>query len=104
MQLHTVASPTRRSSDLDAESETLVNEALGKLFAGNMTTISIAHRLSTIEKADLIVVLNAKGEVAETGSYAQLSADRDSEFNKDRKSTRLNSSHIVISYAVTYSR
>lgn len=70
------------TSALDAESETLVNQALGKLFEGNMTTISIAHRLSTIEKADLLIVLNADGEVAEIGDYRQLSADKDSEFSK----------------------
>jgi putative ABC transport system ATP-binding protein len=69
------------TSALDAESETLVNQALSKLFEGNMTTISIAHRLSTIEKADLIIVLNANGEVAETGTYKQLSLNPESEFN-----------------------
>ncbi len=70
------------TSALDAESETLVNQALGRLFEGNMTTISIAHRLSTIEKADLLIVLNADGEVAEMGNYRELSADKDSEFNR----------------------
>ncbi|KAK8145418.1 ATP-binding cassette permease mdl1 [Beauveria asiatica] len=70
------------TSALDAESETLVNQALGKLFQGNMTTISIAHRLSTIEKADLLIVLNADGEVAEIGNYRELEANKDSEFSK----------------------
>lgn len=70
------------TSALDAESETLVNQALGRLFEGNMTTISIAHRLSTIEKADLLIVLNADGEVAEMGNYRELSANKDSEFNR----------------------
>ncbi|KAM3555788.1 hypothetical protein ARSEF4850_005835 [Beauveria asiatica] len=70
------------TSALDAESETLVNQALGKLFQGNMTTISIAHRLSTIEKADVLIVLNADGEVAEIGNYRELEANKDSEFSK----------------------
>ncbi|KAM3561515.1 hypothetical protein MY1884_002343 [Beauveria asiatica] len=70
------------TSALDAESETLVNQALGKLFQGNMTTISIAHRLSTIEKADVLIVLNADGEVAEIGNYRELEANEDSEFSK----------------------
>ncbi|KAF1738478.1 ATP-dependent permease MDL1, mitochondrial [Beauveria bassiana] len=70
------------TSALDAESETLVNQALGRLFQGSMTTISIAHRLSTIEKADLLIVLNADGEVAEIGGYRELSANKDSEFSK----------------------
>ncbi|KAI1746364.1 P-loop containing nucleoside triphosphate hydrolase protein [Xylaria scruposa] len=70
------------TSALDAESEVAVNAALAQLMSGNMTTISIAHRLSTIKRSDIIIVLNDKGAVAETGSYAQLSADKDSAFSK----------------------
>jgi putative ABC transport system ATP-binding protein len=69
------------TSALDAESELAVNMALAKLMSGNMTTISIAHRLSTIKRSDIIIVLNNEGAVAETGSYAQLSADKDSAFS-----------------------
>ncbi|KAI0396177.1 putative ATP-binding cassette protein [Xylariaceae sp. FL0594] len=70
------------TSALDAESELAVNQALAKLMSGSMTTISIAHRLSTIKRSDIIIVLNNEGAVAETGSYAQLSADKDSAFSK----------------------
>ncbi|OAA58734.1 ATP-dependent permease MDL2 [Cordyceps fumosorosea ARSEF 2679] len=70
------------TSALDAESEALVNEALGRVFAGGMTTVAIAHRRSTIEKADLLIVLGGDGRVAETGTYAELAADKDSEFSK----------------------
>ncbi|KAI1280130.1 P-loop containing nucleoside triphosphate hydrolase protein [Xylaria sp. FL0933] len=70
------------TSALDAESEVAVNAALAQLMSGNMTTISIAHRLSTIKRSDIIIVLNNEGSVAETGSYAQLSADKDSAFSK----------------------
>ncbi|KAI1164350.1 putative ATP-binding cassette protein [Nemania serpens] len=70
------------TSALDAESEVAVNAALSQLMSGNMTTISIAHRLSTIKRSDIIIVLNNEGAVAETGSYAQLSADKDSAFSK----------------------
>ncbi|KAJ2983024.1 hypothetical protein NQ176_g982 [Zarea fungicola] len=38
--------------------------------------------LSTIEKADLLIVLNADGEVAEIGNYRELSADKTSEFSR----------------------
>ena len=69
------------TSALDAESETLVNEALVSLLRGHNTTISIAHRLSTIKRSDQIIVLNNEGKVAETGSYAQLAADRNSAFS-----------------------
>ncbi|KAI0197418.1 ATP-dependent permease MDL2 [Xylaria flabelliformis] len=70
------------TSALDAESEVAVNAALARLMGGNMTTISIAHRLSTIKRSDIIIVLNDKGAVAETGSYTQLSADENSAFSK----------------------
>lgn len=70
------------TSALDAESETLVNAALGELLKGRNTTISIAHRLSTIKRSDQIIVLSSEGTVAEIGSYARLSADPESAFSK----------------------
>ncbi|KAG6043208.1 hypothetical protein E4U39_004813 [Claviceps sp. Clav50 group G5] len=70
------------TSALDAESETLVNEALAGLLRGHNTTISIAHRLSTIKRSDQVIVLNSEGKVAETGSYAQLAADKSSAFSR----------------------
>ncbi|KAK4104829.1 hypothetical protein N658DRAFT_418196 [Parathielavia hyrcaniae] len=70
------------TSALDAESETLVNSALAELLKGRSTTISIAHRLSTIKRSDQIIVLSSDGTVAEVGSYAALSTDRDSAFSR----------------------
>ncbi|KAG7289481.1 multidrug-resistance transporter mdr2 [Staphylotrichum longicolle] len=70
------------TSALDAESETLVNSALAALLQGRSTTISIAHRLSTIKRSDRIIVLSSEGTVAEVGSYAALSADKNSAFSK----------------------
>jgi putative ABC transport system ATP-binding protein len=70
------------TSALDAESETLVNSALAALLKGHRTTISIAHRLSTIKRSDKIIVLSSEGTVAEIGSYAELSANKDSAFSK----------------------
>ncbi|KAI0415381.1 P-loop containing nucleoside triphosphate hydrolase protein [Xylaria grammica] len=70
------------TSALDAESEVAVNAALAQLMSGNMTTISIAHRLSTIKRSDIIIVLNNEGSVAETGSYAELSSDKNTAFSK----------------------
>jgi putative ABC transport system ATP-binding protein len=70
------------TSALDAESETLVNSALAALLQGRATTISIAHRLSTIKRSDQIIVLSSEGTVAEVGSYARLSADKNSAFSK----------------------
>ncbi len=70
------------TSALDAESETLVNEALAALLKGNNTTISIAHRLSTIKRSDSVIVLSPDGKVAQQGSYAELSRDRNGAFAK----------------------
>ncbi|KAK3940812.1 P-loop containing nucleoside triphosphate hydrolase protein [Diplogelasinospora grovesii] len=70
------------TSALDAESETLVNSALAELLKGRSTTISIAHRLSTIKRSDKIIVLSSEGTVAEIGSYAELSANKDSAFSR----------------------
>lgn len=70
------------TSALDAESETLVNAALAALLKGRSTTISIAHRLSTIKRSDQIIVLSNQGTVAETGRYADLSADPNSAFSR----------------------
>ena len=70
------------TSALDAESETLVNQALGKLLLDNNTTISIAHRLSTIKRSDRILCISADGKLAEEGTYEQLTANPDGAFNK----------------------
>ncbi|ERT02372.1 hypothetical protein HMPREF1624_00670 [Sporothrix schenckii ATCC 58251] len=70
------------TSALDAESETLVNAALAALLKGRSTTISIAHRLSTIKRSDQIIVLSNHGTVAETGRYAELSANPNSAFSR----------------------
>lgn len=70
------------TSALDAESETLVNQALARLIRGNNTTISIAHRLSTIQRADVIICLSSDGQVAEIGSYKELTANPEGAFSK----------------------
>ena len=70
------------TSALDAESETLVNQALGALLQGNNTTISIAHRLSTIKRSDSIIVLSPDGTVAQQGSFKDLSQDPNGAFTK----------------------
>ena len=67
---------------MDAESETLVNQALSRLLQGNNTTISIAHRLSTIQRSDTIICIGADGTIAEIGSYRELSANPDGAFSK----------------------
>jgi subfamily B ATP-binding cassette protein MsbA len=58
------------TSSLDAESEALVQQALGNLMEGR-TTIVIAHRLSTVRRADRIIVLDG-GRIKESGSHEEL--------------------------------
>jgi putative ABC transport system ATP-binding protein len=70
------------TSALDANSEYLVNDALQKVMRSDSTTLTIAHRLATIRRADWIIVLSSEGQVAEQGTYAQLSRKKDGAFNK----------------------
>lgn len=70
------------TSALDAESETLVNQALGKLLQEKNTTISIAHRLSTIKRSDRIICIGADGAVAEEGTYQELASNTEGAFSK----------------------
>ena len=52
------------------------------MLEGANTTISIAHRLSTIQRSDLIIVIGTDGKVAQTGTYRDLSADKEGAFAK----------------------
>jgi ATP-binding cassette subfamily B protein len=58
------------TSSLDAESESLVQDALQRLMA-HRTSLVIAHRLSTVRTADSVVVLDG-GQVVETGTHDEL--------------------------------
>lgn len=58
------------TSNLDTESEALIQKSLEEL-TKNRTTIIIAHRLSTIRKADQILVVES-GQIVERGNHDDL--------------------------------
>ncbi len=62
------------TSNLDTESEQLIQASMAALLAGR-TTFVIAHRLSTIRRADLILLLE-DGRVTERGTHRELMAAR----------------------------
>jgi len=62
------------TSNLDSESEGMIQEGLRALMQGR-TTFVIAHRLSTIRRADQILVVET-GRIVERGTHAELYAAR----------------------------
>jgi ATP-binding cassette subfamily B protein/subfamily B ATP-binding cassette protein MsbA len=62
------------TSNLDTESEQLIQASMAELLAGR-TTFIIAHRLSTIRRADLILLME-DGRVIERGTHESLMAAR----------------------------
>ena len=60
------------TSSLDAESETLVQQALGGLMR-NRTSIVIAHRLATVQNCDRILVID-HGRIVEEGTHGSLAS------------------------------
>lgn len=64
------------TSQLDSESEKLIQDAFWKARAGK-TTIIVAHRLSTVMRADKIVVME-HGKIMESGTHESLLAKKNS--------------------------
>ena len=58
------------TSNLDTESESLIQKSLSQLMQGR-TTFVIAHRLSTIRQASQILVIE-NGRIAEQGNHQEL--------------------------------
>src|SRR2546425_1884637 len=62
------------TSNLDTESEQLIQASMATLLAGR-TTFVIAHRLSTIRRADMILLME-DGRVIERGTHEELMSAR----------------------------
>ena len=58
------------TSNLDTESERLIEDAMARLLVGR-TTLIIAHRLSTVRRADRLVVVE-RGRIVEEGTHGEL--------------------------------
>src|SRR5207253_11231927 len=88
--------PTRRSSDLLAVlAQGLEEQALGR-FAGN----ECRARGAALEQAGLAVEQQLALDLLGAGRVTRVAFLDQDRANLDRKSTRLNSSHVAISYAV----
>ncbi|QBF34436.1 ABC transporter ATP-binding protein [Mycoplasmopsis phocirhinis] len=61
------------TSNIDTNTEKIIQDALANSIMKNKTSIVIAHRLSTIKNADLILFVE-DGEIIERGTHQQLIA------------------------------
>lgn len=61
------------TSNVDSNTEKIVQDALQNSIMKNKTSFVIAHRLSTIKDADLILVVN-DGQIIEKGNHKELMA------------------------------
>jgi ATP-binding cassette subfamily B protein len=61
------------TSNLDSESEQVVQAVIRQLVAEGRTVVLIAHRLSTVVDAHQIVVLR-EGRITEQGNHTELYA------------------------------
>ncbi len=59
------------TSAVDMETEYLIQQDLKEVLK-NRTTFIIAHRISSVKNADLILVLDHEGRIAERGTHQQL--------------------------------
>jgi len=62
------------TSNVDAETEVLIQEALKRLLQGR-TSLVVAHRLSTVRNANRILLLH-KGSIREAGTHQELLRQR----------------------------
>lgn len=78
------------TSNLDSESESVVQRVVRQLVAEGKTVILIAHRLSTVVEADEIIVLR-EGKVTEQGNHNSLFMQQGYYYQMWQKQIPLNS-------------
>src|SRR5690606_41894456 len=89
--------PTRRSSDLSAVSQQL---AVLEKEAGVPLLVPTGRRVQLTPQAEILVEHTTRMLEQLELMEAEMHSSLDAVSGKDRKSTRLNSSHVKISYAV----
>src|SRR5437762_1041678 len=88
-------------SMVDASLRATILESLVKLKRElGISLIYITHDLTTAYQVSQNIYILYRGSVAEVGSVEKVIRDPQHPYTRDRKSTRLNSSHRCISYAV----
>src|SRR5690625_6912028 len=92
------------TSGVDPESAIKIRELILKLKNEGKTILLTSHNLEEIDKVSDRVAILSNGVIKKIGTPEELKLKNDNaiEFlirTKDRKSTRLNSSHVAISYA-----
>ena len=92
-----------KTENVDCEKKTLQRQQ----FLINLQLEYLTHKLRSIiyqdetyAKVSLEISEKKKQKIIELGEKFNLKTLFDSSYNSDRKSTRLNSSHVAISYAV----
>src|SRR5207253_10353197 len=96
--LHLPSFPTRRSSDLvSTRSDPHARDVIFDLLPAKFPRLFNAGRLDA--QSEGLLLLTNDGDLAQRLTHPRYEIDKEYEVI-DRKSTRLNSSHVAISYAV----
>src|SRR5690606_40432036 len=91
--------PTRRSSDLYELELNFIDRDLEPAMIGTQVRDGLQDTIFTPEFARFNLEINSQPLMLKGGCFSSLATELSAALNRDRKSTRLNSSHVKISYA-----